>query len=121
MIGATIAIGAAVTLVGSGAFIFSMEPASLGTLMIGILVFVGGLLMRAPKRTSLVGHLVVVVTFIGMLTSASSLPRTIKLISGASIDSPAASIAATALGLLCLLHVTMSVRWFLARRSLKKS
>lgn len=121
MIGATIVIGALITLMGSGAFILSSEPATLGTMVVGVVVTLGGVLMRNPARTALVGHLVVIVTFLGMLISAPSIPRTLRLIGGEQVDAPVSSVSAAVLGILCLLHVTMSVRWFLARRRLKKS
>ena len=121
MIGPTITIGALISMIGSAFFVLSDEVATLGTLGVGLGLIMLGLFMRAPKREALVGHLAVVVTFLGMLSSASSVPRAFKLAGGTQIDAPWATVSIALMGVLCLIHVTMSVRWFLARRRSNKS
>ncbi|RPI69792.1 MAG: hypothetical protein EHM43_00620 [Ignavibacteriae bacterium] len=117
----TLVIGAAMMLVGSGAFMASNEAGTLITLAFGLVVVILATGAMRSKWTAPIMHMVVGLTFMGMLFSASSVPRLVRMMGGATVDMPFTVVATSILAVLCLIHVTMSIRWFLARKRLSPS
>ena len=113
---ATLVVGALLILVGSGGFIISSEPATLTVLLFGIVIAALAIGTWKERLTALLMHIAVVVSFVGMILSATSLRRFVDLVSGETMSNETSIVAITILGVLCLIHVTMSIRWFLARK-----
>ncbi len=116
MVFATIIIGALLTLTGSGTFLLSKDPGTLVPMAAGLLLMGLGWWSRRPEKQGLAGHLAVVLTFVFMVFSAPAANQALKLLGGEDVARPYAVIATSIAGILCLIHVTLSIRWFLARR-----
>lgn len=112
----TIVIGALITLTGTGAFIGSGDLLALVPGGMGVVLVVLGWLGIAEQRQAIMGHAAVLLTFVGMVFSASTVVRLLHVIAGDQVERPGAVVAISCAGLLCLVHVTMSIRWFLARK-----
>lgn len=98
-----------IILIATGAFLISgdilaLVPASVGILL-GSTTYIP-LLHRVP----------VFVAFAGMVFSASSLQRAVRVLSGAEEDHATAVVATALMGVICVVHVTMSIRWHLAQK-----
>ncbi len=112
----TLLVGALLVLIGTGSFLVSADLGSLLPAGLGSLVGVLGWLGRSPKRQALAGHLAVGCTFVGMVLSASAAGRLVASLTGAPLERAGATVAIALTGIVCLIHVTMSIRWFLARK-----
>jgi len=116
MVFPTILIGAVMTLTGSGAFLLSRDPGTVIPMIAGLILMGLGWWSTKPERQALAGHLAVGLTFVLMVFTAPALNQSLHFFSGDEVARPYAVIATTVTGILCLIHVTLSIRWFLARR-----
>jgi len=113
---ATLVTGGLITMIGSGAFLVTSDLGALLPVGLGVVLVALGWLGRTPARQALAGHLAVGCSFAGMVFSASAAGRLAGRLAGDTLDRPGATVAIALTGVVCLIHVTMSIRWFLARR-----
>lgn len=116
MIAATIIVGGLMTLTGSGTFLLSGDLGTLVPMGAGLVLMGLGWWSRSPSRQALAGHLAAMLTFVLMVFSAPALNQIVRLVGGESVARPYAVAATSVTGVLCLVHVTLSIRWFLARK-----
>ena len=116
MVFTTLIVGALMTLTGSGSFLLSKDPGTVIPMVAGLVLMGLGWWSTRPERQSLAGHLAVILTFVLMVFTAPALNQVLHAIAGEEIQRPHAVFATSVTGLLCLVHVTLSIRWFLARR-----
>ena len=116
MVFATIMIGALITLSGSGAVLLSKDPGTVLLMIAGLVLMGLGWWSGRPGKQALAGHLAVVLTFVLMVFTAHATKQVVMLLAGADVARPAAVVATSVTGILCLVHVTLSIRWFLARK-----
>ena len=114
-------IGAALMLVGSGAYILTGEPPTLITLAFGMVLVIMAIGAANPRWAGPVQLMSAGLTFMGMMSAASSLPRFFELVSGGEVEQQGAVISTGILGIFCVIHVTMSIRWILANKRSAKS
>jgi hypothetical protein len=108
--------GACLLLIGSGAFIASSEPPTLIPMAFGIVMLILSLGVRNPRWAFPLQLMAAGLAFMGMLSTASSLPLFLTVLGGGSVDNPGSVVATGLLGVLCVVYVTLSVRWYLANR-----
>lgn len=102
----TLIIGALVTLIGTGAFMISREIGS-------VLVAVPGVALIFLRRFDIVA---LIVSTMSMVFTASSVPRLVRMMAGEQMSQPVAVVAVAITSVLFLVHVTMSIRWYLAKK-----
>lgn len=110
----TIASGVTCIIVGSGAYMLSQEPACLVVLVIGFIQTALGLLIRSELRWPAVTTLVI--AGVVMMLTAQSITRFIHILMGQTQTSPGAVLAFTVLSVVCLVHLTIGIRWVIAKK-----
>jgi len=116
----TFVLGAVLILVGSGAFILTSEPPTLIPLGFGLVVVVLALGMGNDRWVRTLRLVMIGLTFMGMVSSASSLSKLVEVAAGGDVAQPGSIVATSLLGICCLVYVTIGIRWMLAsKRSLE--
>ena len=101
---------------GSGAFISSSEPATLIPLSVGLVMAVIGMASVNERWSKTLMHIGVLISFASMIFSATALQRLVAMMQDEPVSQPASVVSISILGILSLIHVTLSIRWFLARK-----
>ncbi len=117
MIMVTRAIGGLLVLVGVVAYLATdrQSPTALAPAAVGVLLLIFGFLAGKPERTRSMIHAALGVSLLGLLASGMPLSDLPALFAG-DAERPGAVLAAAAMALLCLVHLGLGVRSFLAAR-----
>jgi uncharacterized membrane protein HdeD (DUF308 family) len=114
------ALGALLILIGVG-FYFgtgTRSPTALIPALLGILLGVSGVLALRERWRKHAMHSAVLLALVGLLGSARGLVQLPAMLAGAGVARPAAVVAQSITGLLCLVFIGLGVRSFVrARRS----
>ncbi|MBW2459041.1 MAG: hypothetical protein JRI68_31365 [Deltaproteobacteria bacterium] len=109
---ALIVLGAGGYIVTGAVSVTALIPAFFG---LPVLAF-GVLAARPNARRGLWMHLTVVVMFLGLIGTARAVPSLVTLLTGGTVERPAAVVAQVIMALLCLAYVLLSVRSFVVAR-----
>lgn len=82
----------------------------------GILIFISGMIAGKEKWRKHAMHAALGLALLGLLGSASGLPKVFELMSGGSVARPAAAITQSIMAVICLVYLVLGVRSFIAAR-----
>lgn len=118
MITITRGIGAVLIVVGLAAYLGTGAESvtALAPAVLGILLLALGIAAAKPNLHRHMIHAALVVSLLGLLASAMPLMDLPALFAGEA-ERPAAVLASGAMALLCLAHLVLGVRSFIAARS----
>ena len=115
----TIALSSVLIIMGVVAYVATgaVSVTALIPAFVGLPVLVFGVLAeRQPQRRALWMHLAVGLMLLGLLGTLRALPALVSLMGGAVVDRPAAVIVQLLMLSVCLVHVVLSIRSFVAAR-----
>ena len=118
----TIALGAALTLLGLGGY-FLTGATSLTALIpaaFGVLLVLTGVLARDDRWRMHAMHAAVLIALLGFLGSARGLLGLGKLLDGTAVR-PAAIVSQTIMALLTLAYIVVAVRSFIQARKARRA
>lgn len=117
MITVTRAIGALLVLAGFVAYLATdrQSMTALAPAAVGVLLLIFGFLAGKPERTRSMIHAALGVSLLGLLASGMPL-RDLPALFAGDAERPGAVVAAAVMALLCLVHLALGVRSFLAAR-----
>ena len=118
----TIALGAALTLLGLGGY-FLTGATSLTALIpaaFGVLLVLTGVLARDARWRMHAMHAAVLIALLGFLGSARGLLGLGKLLDGTAVR-PAAIVSQTIMALLTLAYIVVAVRSFIQARKARRA
>lgn len=117
MITVTRVIGALLVLTGVVAYLATARESltALAPSVVGLLLLALGLLAGKPERTRNMIHAALAVSLLGLLASGMPLRDLPALLDG-DADRPGAVVASAAMAVLCLVHLALGVRSFMAAR-----
>ena len=117
-----ILIGTALLLVGIGGYGYAAgnghaSPTALIPAIFGVLILLCGVIaiLKENLRKHLM-HGALVVALLGILGTASGFIKAFTLISGGTVERPAAVIAQTITAMLCLIFVIFGIKSFISAR-----
>ena len=118
MIALTMTVGAVLSLLGLIAYVATgmVSVTALIPTFFGIPLVILAQLGKPESRRKMTMHIAVVITLLGFLGSVSGIPKVISLMGGAEVARPQAAVVQALMALVCLVHVVMSVRSFIAAR-----
>ncbi len=115
----TIAFGAALILLGTGAFVvLGHHPHTLIPAAFGLLLCIFGALANTEvaKRRMLFMHIAVTVGLLGFLGTIPGIIGVIRMAAGQATARPDAARVQALMGTICLIYVFLCVRSFIAAR-----
>ena len=120
MVSLTMSVGALLSLLGLAAYVVTgmVSLTALIPTFFGVPLVLVAQLAKTESRRKLGMHIAVVIALLGLIGSASGIPKVLSLLAGGEIVRPEAATIQTLMALTCLVYVVMSVRSFLnARRA----
>ncbi|HLP27129.1 MAG TPA: hypothetical protein VK147_00720 [Candidatus Didemnitutus sp.] len=113
----SVVIGLLLVLLGAGGFALTRSITAFVPLLTGgVLALLGRSIMRfEANRRMLAASLAV--SAVAMIFTASAIPRLARMLFGAVVDRPGDIFVIGSTAVLCLIHVTVTVRTFLRSRS----
>jgi lysylphosphatidylglycerol synthetase-like protein (DUF2156 family) len=112
--------GLALILLGVGGYAATggQSPTALIPAAFGLLLALAGFLGRDPAKRKLMMHIAATVALLGFLGSVQGLLKLPALLGSEPLERPAAVMAQSVMGILCLVFTVLCVRSFInARRS----
>jgi hypothetical protein len=123
MANVTVIFGALLTLLGILGYLVTgmASVTALIPAFFGIPVIVLGWLGRNPDRLKLTMHIAVTLTLIGFFGTIQGLPKLLHILQGIDVARPAAVIVQSAMALICIVHVALSINSFVQVRRRKSA
>jgi hypothetical protein len=113
----SVVIGLLLVLIGAGGFALSTSVASVVPVVVGATLAVLGRRIMTHGSTSARIGTVLAISTVTMIFTASAMPRLAKLLLGAVVERPGDIFVIGTTAVLCLIHVTLSVRTLIRTRS----
>lgn len=122
MVMATRVIGLLLLITGPVAYAVTggQSPTALAPSVVGLLLLVLGLLAGREERRRTFIHAALVVSLLGVLASGMPLRDLPDLLAG-NAERPAAVVTSAIMAVLCLIHLVLGVRSFLAARRARQT
>ena len=113
----SVVIGLLLVLLGAGGFALSSSVASVVPVAVGaVLALLGRRIMTRGPSSGRIGA-ALAVSAVTMIFTASAMPRLAKMVFGAVVERPGDIFVIGTTAVLCLIHVTVSVRSLIRTRS----
>lgn len=113
----SVVIGLLLVLLGAGGFALATSVASVVPLIVGAsLALLGRRIMTHGPSGARTGS-ALAVSAVTMIFTASAMPRLAKMVFGAAVERPGDIFVLGTTAVLCLIHVTVSVRSLIRTRS----
>jgi hypothetical protein len=112
----SVVIGLVLICLGTGAF--ALAPTFTAVIPVGLGVFLalqGRSAMKAPSPWKSASMLIL--SSVTMILTASAVPRLVRLLTGAELERPGDIFVVGTTAVLCLVHVTLSLRTLIRSRS----